>query len=440
MFDNLKNAPALLPRLSDLVDEYNAKRAALETVAGDFRKAVTAAEVGCNIGGAYGGSLWDRYTPRIEQRTMESVLLVSAWNHVIDGLRIKEIATARDLDALKLAMQNPPEFTLDNIRATFGKYLVDPRQHVLRGVAEAFAGLDPAYRSHSKVKIGVKGLPKRIILDSALAEYSYGGYREKQLTDVLNAMATLHGEPRLTYSEVDALRKASRRGDDPEFYGVTLRGYQNGNCHLLFDDSALLTINRALAEFYGDALADDLAADETSKRPGTQVSAKLQYYPTPAEVVRKLVAGAPIRPGVRILEPSCGCGRILDGIRDEVKKRFLQDVRSVGVEYDLDRASQAKAKGHAVQVGNFLQIAPVADFDVVLMNPPFAGRHYLKHVRHALQFLKPGGYLACILPASAWYDHGQLQGGVWEDLPVASFAESGTNVPTGIYITGKAAK
>ena len=52
-------------------------------------------------------------------------------------------------------------------------------------------------------------------------------------------------------------------------------------------------------------------------------------------------------------------------------------------------------------------------------------------VRHALKFLKPGGVLVSILPATAHYDHGELEG-EWRDLPVASFAEAGTNVPTGM--------
>jgi hypothetical protein len=68
----------------------------------------------------------------------------------------------------------------------------------------------------------------------------------------------------------------------------------------------------------------------------------------------------------------------------------------------------------------------------VLMNPPFAGQHYLKHINHALRFLKPGGTLAAILPLTAW-ENGKLPAGHWEHLPVASFAESGTNVSTGIY-------
>jgi len=68
------------------------------------------------------------------------------------------------------------------------------------------------------------------------------------------------------------------------------------------------------------------------------------------------------------------------------------------------------------------------------MNPPFYGQHYLKHINHAIKFLTEDGCLTSVLPASAWYDHDKLpKGGQWTDLPVASFAESGTNIPTGIW-------
>jgi hypothetical protein len=80
------------------------------------------------------------------------------------------------------------------------------------------------------------------------------------------------------------------------------------------------------------------------------------------------------------------------------------------------------------------------------MNPPFYGRHYAKHVRHAFKFLKPGGTLKAILPATARYDHGELDDMIpksrwgdsaWRDLPVGSFSESGTNVNTTILTLHK---
>ena len=104
----------------------------------------------------------------------------------------------------------------------------------------------------------------------------------------------------------------------------------------------------------------------------------------------------------------------------------------IGCEVDAIRAAMCEAKGHRVMLMNFLQTVPTPDFDMVVMNPPFYGKHYAKHVRHALRFLKPGGTLTAILPATARYDHGLLDdlAPQWQDLPVGSFSESGTNVST----------
>jgi SAM-dependent methyltransferase len=433
MFDHAPNTPATLRKLSEIVDEYDEKRKAIAAALETFKRATTDLETAACIGGNWGASIWGRYgNPSISASTRESALLQSAWKHVIAGLNIRDIATAKDLSQLETAMTNPPPFTLDTIRATFGKYLMDPRQHVLRGVAECFCDLDSAYKSHSKVKIGVKGLPQRIIISGALTEWG-AGWREGQLKNVLDAMATLHDQPRMGYSEFDLLKKAAKRGDDPEFLGVTVRGFKNGNAHLIFDPAAQLAINKALAEFYGDSLADDAGADNATRQPSTAVSADLAYYPSPVAVVDRVVNHVALRHGYAVLEPSCGDGQMMDGLERESAKRHL-DLRVTGVEYHAGRADEARAKGHHVQTANFLQIAPQAIFDAVVMNPPFAGRHYLKHIAHALKFLKPGGHLVAVLPASAWYDHGELpEGGHWEDLPPGSFAESGTNVPTGIW-------
>ena len=73
---------------------------------------------------------------------------------------------------------------------------------ILRGLAEVFCSLDPAYRSHSKVKVGVAGLPKRVILRSV---GDYGAWGTDRLRDVLNALAAYQRLPLVTWPELRAL-------------------------------------------------------------------------------------------------------------------------------------------------------------------------------------------------------------------------------------------
>lgn len=452
------NAIATQRTVIDLIDEYDEKNANIEHVIGDFQNAFTKLKMGACVQGKYVGSV-TRHEPFIYAEELRKNLLKSGWQAIYDRLQIDRLATAKDKKLFERELADPQPLTFDNAKATFGDYLLRPRFHVLRGLAETFAELDPAFKSHSKVKIGVKGLPKRVIINNV---GSWGSYGRDKLRDMINALAVCQGEMLLDHNEFSKLDKlqgimghiAGEVAFDGTHYvtvkdgleipapnrGITVRKYQNGNAHVIFDESALLWINRALAEFYGDVLPD--AEDEDAKpQVSTAVSKDLQFYPTPLAVVEDILDAVGIHrpkdysrgeiPAYRVLEPSCGDGRILD----EIKARGS---RGFGIEVHQGRAAAARAKGHSVLTGNFLDQPAREDFDFVVMNPPFSGRHYLKHIRHAVKFLKPGGTLVSVLPASAWYDHKELDGR-WTDLPVASFSESGTNIPTGYIRMRKAA-
>ena len=423
--------PALQRKLSEIVGEYDTKSASIEAEVLAFEKAGDRLKMAACVGGTWGDSNID--TGSVYASRLEDSLRKSAWRHVYDGLNIEIVAPASDKSRFKQAMSDPPPFTIDNIRATFGAYIANPMGSILRGLAEVFCSLDQAYKSHDKVKIGVNGLPKRIII-SQISEYS--GWGRDRLQDAINALAAYQGKPLVDYQEISALVKDGNALIEPWTYtdkydeakkdypgrGVWLKRYGNGNGHLYFGPEALRDINRALAEYYGDVLPDCSEAKPEQKRAGTDVAKDLQYYATPQAVVDRVLDDVYPLEGQLVLEPSCGCGRFMDGIRAKKGKVF-------GIEVDPGRAQQCRDKGHNVLTANFLEVEPVAKYARVVMNPPFYGTHYAKHVNHALKFLKPDGKLTAILPATARYDHG-LVDGRWSDLPVGSFSESGTNINT----------
>lgn len=434
----------------DIIAEYEKKAENVEAAVKAYDDACTAVEMAGTIMGTYANPVL-RGKAYVYADDMRKNLRASGWKALYNRCQIDRIASARDKKLFERTLADPPELTFDNAKATFGPYLENPRSHILRGLAEVFADLDPAYKSHSKVKIGVKGLPKRVIIGS-WGDYS-GTYGKDKFRDIVNALAAYRGQPLMDHEEFEAIAAAHKAGVDAVLdgrkvtwkdryregehqtfnRGMTVRRFANGNAHVFFAPDTLRDINMALAEFYGDVLPD--AEDEDAKpRAGTAVSKDLQFYWTPQEVIDRALEfaglydlkewrGNPPAPS-SILEPSCGDGRIMDAIRARGHRVF-------GIEYHAGRAAEARAKGHNVLTANFLEQPAKPDFDIVVMNPPFYGRHYVKHVRHALKFLKPGGTLVSILPATAHYDHGELDG-EWRDLPVASFAEAGTNVPTGM--------
>lgn len=412
---------ALQRSLSDVVAEYDHKLAGLPDAVAAFTQAGQDLSLAAAVGGSYGGSV---DIGHVSANHLAERLLRSAWKHVYDGLNIQRIASASDRKRFERELQTPPPFTLDNIRGTFGDYVVNPRENILRGLAEVFGSLDPFYKSHDRVKIGVAGLPKRIILRNV---DSYGWGRER-LQDVLNALAACEGKPLIEWSEIGAILADGLALYDTR--GVELRRFGNGNGHLHFAPATLRTINLALAEYYGDVLPDTTEARPDAPAESREVAKDLQFYPTPEAVAQKIVSDLYPIEGQRVLEPSCGDGRLLDALRAAGAKPF-------GIEIDPQRVKACHAKGHrAVFCENFLESVLPKEFDRVVMNPPFYGKHYAKHVQHAFGFLKPGGILTAILPVTARYDHGLLSG-KWEDLPVGSFAESGTRINTTVLTMRK---
>lgn len=436
------NAIALPTNVQDLIKEFEAKEAAIDQAIEDVKQSVDRLQMNACVQGTYVESLPS--APSMYPDILRKNLLKSGWRAAYNRLQIDELASAKDKKLFDQALADPPPFTLENIKATFGDYFARPRWHVLRGLAEVFTTLDPAYKSHSKVKIGVKGLPKRVIL-SGFSNYG-SGWGMDRFKDLANALATFQRKPHIGWDELSRIAYGDCIGTEIMFCdrGISVWRYKNGNAHVIFSKDTLLDINRALAEFYGDVLPD-VEEDGLPRQTSTAVSKDLQFYWSPPEVVHAALEYAGIHEPddrgwrreaaavYRVLEPSCGDGRILDEIRARGHRGF-------GVEYDAGRVGQSIAKGHSVLKANFLDHPATPEFDKVVMNPPFYGRHYAKHVRHAFKFLKPGGTLVAILPATARYDHNELDDlipphryhndGPWKDLPVASFAEVGTNVPT----------
>lgn len=449
---------------ADLIEEHDQKAAQLEHAIATYRAATDAMNMAATVRGTY----VEQVIPpcHLNEKSLRKNLLKSGWRAVYSHLQIDRLATAKDKQQFERGFQDPPPLTLDNAKATFGDYFVNTRFHILRGLAEVFTGLDDAYKSHSKVRVGVKGLPKRVVLN--WGDYAHG-YGFERFVDIVNALAALRGQEPFAWTERGAIQAAHDQGEDaildgrtytvparydhqkPDVHktvdrGLTVRRFKNGNAHVFFDKWALLDINRALAEFYGEVLPD-VDPIEPERAPSTAVAKDLQFYWTPPAVAAAALDFAELHqrsyyrdnpPALRVLEPSCGDGRLMDAITE-------RGFYSFGIEYDAGRAAQAKAKGHVVHLGNFLEQQPPSSdadkFDRVVMNPPFYGRHYGKHVRHAMKFLRPGGVLVAILPATARYDHGELDDlgngsrfhESWRDLPTASFAEAGTNVPTVLF-------
>lgn len=162
---------------------------------------------------------------------------------------------------------------------------------------------------------------------------------------------------------------------------------------------------------------------------GIRAVSSPQLFQTPKHLAEKIVELADIEPGMSILEPSAGLGAII--------KELPPFVHVTAVEISTTLADSVRKLADIVHNFDFLEMHLVRDsrYDRVLMNPPFSNGSDIKHIKHALRFLKPGGKLIAIcangprqrrdlMPISTY----------WEDLPQGTFKEAGTMVNAALII------
>lgn len=167
----------------------------------------------------------------------------------------------------------------------------------------------------------------------------------------------------------------------------------------------------------------------------------LGQFDTPPALASEVVARAEVW-GLDVLEPSAGLGNLAR----EALNRGTKEIIAIEVDpkrFDALRVSfqtwQGPGAARAVWK-DFLTIPPEPTFDRVVMNPPFAKRADIAHVRHAAKFLKPGGKLVSIMSAGIAFRQDRLtvefrewvkRNLGWIDpLLDDSFKESGTSVRT----------
>ena len=160
---------------------------------------------------------------------------------------------------------------------------------------------------------------------------------------------------------------------------------------------------------------------------------EFNFFPSPPVVVERLMQLADVQHGMRVLEPSAGKGAIAYACSDAGATVDCIEL----MEANFVSLAGNKRLGSVWKM-DFLEKAPEASYDRVVMNPPFAKQADIKHVLHALRFLKPGGLLASVMAASVTFRDNKLtqdfrdliseRGGNIDVLPEGAFKASGTMV------------
>ncbi len=346
------------------------------------------------------------------------------------------------INADEIARGLPP-VSVDAIVSTLQGFGQDSGAIFRRGLANAFSELDRRFRSHDGFKIG-----SRVILSNAFGEWgSWNYYRNHRdtLTDIERVFLVLDGKgPRAAYGGIVGTIEADRKGatsrksvHEGDYFRVRI--FKNGNAHLWFTrDDLVRKANKLLAEHYGEVIADGKDRPEDPDAPfeskAMTPAKNFGFYPTPPDLCRRIAEMFHCVEG-RILEPSAGTG---------VLARAVGATDVVEIQPDLARGLEAYGdlgRRWTVHCRDFLTLSPHhRQFDGVAMNPPFDRQRDIDHVRHAWDFLKPGGLLVAIMSAgtefrtnrkaTAFRELMNRHGATWRDLPAGTFAEAGTNVNT----------
>jgi len=192
--------------------------------------------------------------------------------------------------------------------------------------------------------------------------------------------------------------------------------------------------NRKAKAHLFDGPADE-AIDQIVLSGEVTIPQDFGFFPTPADIVERVLDLADIKPGMQVLEPSAGHGAIAAAAAErgahvdmcELLPANVQKLESLGL-------------GGTLHHADFLALDPHPAYDAICMNPPFAKQADIKHVMHAHRFLKPGGKLVSVMAAGVMFRSDRLtatfkefvdqQGGSFEELPEGAFKTSGTMVRT----------
>lgn len=166
-------------------------------------------------------------------------------------------------------------------------------------------------------------------------------------------------------------------------------------------------------------------------------------FQTPEHIADRMAAMLPPE-CQRILEPSAGLGRLYRAIRGRKETARIPNITLVENSPDCCRElySMTERDTYAtIKQADFLSIEPAREgncgliikqlpeafYDSVIMNPPFKQGRDVKHILHALKFVKPGGVVIALCYNGVFQNkHLKPLADTWEVLPEGTFSEAGT--------------
>lgn len=183
----------------------------------------------------------------------------ACWARLLDlsGLRTFMDAATRKAWDENIHKRKVPELTFDNVKATFEVMHASRGAMFEQGIVAIFKSLSWDYKTNNPVMFG-----KRIILRGV---YDIWGGRERyvnighdganRLDDVVRVLTLLDGKPEPDHRQGAYQRLNQAKLAPADFGYFTVRGFWNGNGHLMFRRPDLVDkMNQIIAKHYPGAL------------------------------------------------------------------------------------------------------------------------------------------------------------------------------------------
>lgn len=272
------------------------------------------------------------------------------------------------------------------------------------------------------------------------AEARLEGSRLERTRDGLRALASLHDAGDVP-PELRAVRSKKAAYDLAAEKITRNGGYYDAGC-----PTGEPAHNTPAAIAFWNLLKPDASKAEAEKLrqkiAGLKFASIPGYFPTPPDIVARMLEHAGNLDGLTIIEPSAGDGAILDAIRAE-----YPSARLMACERNHTLCTILEAKGHLVDASDCTEWKPPFQCDRVLMNPPFENGQDAAHIRLAHSWLRDGGRLVAIMSPGPFFRNDlkslefrewfERMGGEKFDLPAGAFKASGTSVATVLVVIGK---
>lgn len=127
-------------------------------------------------------------------------------------------------------------------------------------------------------------------------------------------------------------------------------------------------------------------------------------YPTPQNIIDKMLCDLDFSMIKSVLEPSAGTGNIVEALKKKQEshnkywgnKQYIFDIDCIESDQNLQRI--LKGKDFRVVYNDFLTYETMKEYDLVIMNPPFSNG--CKHLLKGLEMQeRNGGAVVCLLNA-----------------------------------------